>query len=480
MDKKNTMPSTASGAKTTEKKALSRRTLLKGAAAGAVGATLAYGIGKFGFDGSSASRLPESDPAQMTYRVHPNSGDKVSLLGFGCMRFPLLPEATTPRGTEIDEPAALRLVDYAIKHGVNYFDTAYRYHGGMSEVMIGKALKPYPRESFYLADKMPTFIQPTLEEAKEVFQTQLDRCQVEYFDYYLLHGISTLDIYKKIYESNGVLDYLLALKKEGRIRNLGWSYHGDKAMLEYIISRDVHWDFAMLQLNYHDLLHEYVPQKFVLSNLTGEPPSAKWLLEKMTPTGIPLMVMEPLLGGRLARLNKKALTILQEEDPQATAAAWAMRYAGGIPNVLTVLSGMTYMEHLQDNLRTYSPFQALSEREMGFLQRALEIFITQENIPCTACGYCMPCPYGVDIAAVFTHYNYCVDDEYIPKGARNADYERARRAFLVGHDRSIPELRQATRCTGCKICTPQCPQFINIPEQMARLGHFVEQLRKGA
>ena len=476
----NSPPNSPTETGKSEKRTLSRRTVLKGAAAGAAGAALAYGIGKLGFTGRTPSRPPESDPSRMVYRANPNSGDKVSLLGFGCMRFPLLPEATSPRGPEIDEAAAIRLVDHAIRHGVNYFDTAYRYHGGMSEVVIGKALKPYPRDSFYLADKMPTALKPTLEDAKQIFQTQLDRCQVDYFDYYLLHGVSSLALYTLVYETNGVLDYLLELKKEGRIRNLGWSFHGDKELLEHIISREVHWDFAMLQLNYHDLLFEYVPQKFVLSNLTGEPPSAQWLLDKMSPLGTPIMVMEPLLGGRLARLNKKALTILQEENPEDSAAAWAMRFAAGIPKVLCVLSGMTYMEHLQDNLRTYSPLHPLSEREMGALQRALDIFITQENIPCTGCGYCMPCPYGVEISSVFTHYNYCVDDEYIPKGVRNADYERARRAFLVGHDRSIPELRQASRCTGCNLCTPHCPQFINIPEQMARLGHFVEQLRKGA
>jgi predicted aldo/keto reductase-like oxidoreductase len=197
----------------------------------------------------------------------------------------------------------------------------------------------------------------------------------------------------------------------------------------------------------------------------------------MRQTSIPLMVMEPLLGGRLARLNKKALTILREEQPQSSAASWAFRYVASLPNVLTVLSGMTYMEHLRDNLRTYSPLAALSERETATLRRALDIFITQENLRCTACGYCMPCPYGVDIPAIFTHYNYCVDDEYIPKGERNADYEKARRAYLLGYDRSVPELRQALRCTGCNKCTPHCPQEINIPQEMTRLAKFVEQLR---
>jgi predicted aldo/keto reductase-like oxidoreductase len=323
---------------------------------------------------------------------------------------------------------------------------------------------------------MPSSRDPTLDEAKKIFETQLARCQVDYFDYYLLHSVSTVKQYRQIYEINGVLDYLLEMKRAGRIRNFGWSFHGDRPMLEYILSRDVHWDCAQLQLNYHDLLNRYIPLIFSPYR-ASEPAPVQWMLETMLQTGIPLLVMEPLLGGRLARLNRKALAILQEENPRAGAASWAFRYVAGLPNILTVLSGMTYMEHLQDNLRTYAPFEPLSDREEAALKRALDIFITQENIPCTACYYCMPCPYGIDIPAVFTHYNHCVDDEYIPKGSRDADYAKARRAFLVGYDRSVPEIRQAFRCTGCGKCMPPCPQRINIPDQLARLGKFVEGLR---
>ena len=474
--KNNALVPDNSDEKTKRKKKISRRTVLKGVTVGAIGAAFAYSIEKFTLNNSSP-QLPESDPAKMTYRIHPISGDKISLLGFGCMRFPMRSEAASPRGEEIDEVEAFRQVDYALAHGVNYFDTAYMYHGGKSEEVIGRALKRYPRNRFFLASKMPGNTISTLKEAKKIFETQLRRCQVDYFDYYLLHAISTVQQSKKIYETNGVLDYLLEMKRAGRIRNLGWSFHGDRAMLEYILSQNVRWDFALLQLNYHDLLNKYVPQDFV-TKLLPEPAQPIWVLEKLLPTGLPLIVMEPLLGGRLARLNKKALTILQAENLQASAASWAFRYVAGLPNVLTVLSGMTYMEHLQDNLLTYSPFKPLSEREKEALKRVLAIFITQENIPCTACSYCMPCPYGVDIPAVFSHYNYCVDDEYIPKGVRNADYEKARRAFLVGYDRSIPELRQAMRCTGCDKCIPLCPQRIDIPGQMTRLSKFIEQLRE--
>ena len=458
------------------RKGLSRRALLKATGAGVLGGVALYGMHALRLFPEKVVPSPAIPTDKMTYRVNPRNGDRISLLAFGCMRFPVLPSATRPSGPEINEAAATALVDYAMAHGVNYYDTAWRYHAGMSEVVIGKALKRYPRESFFLADKMPGAIDPSPEQAKELFRTQLKRCQVDYFDYYLLHNLRSVASYKRTYEEFGVLDFLLEQKAAGRIRNLGWSFHGDKEMLEYILAGPTDWDFAMVQLNYHDLLHGYVPRPSLLKSVST-PAGPQWVYEKMLKTRIPLMVMEPLLGGRLARMNKKALTVLQEEHPQASAASWAFRYAAAVPNVLTVLSGMTYMEHLQDNVRTYSPFAPLSERETAVLRRVLELFVTQENIRCTACGYCMPCPYGVDIPAVFTHYNHCVDDEHIPKGERNADYEKARRAFLVGHDRSVPELRQAMRCTGCNSCTPHCPQEIDIPKELARLDKFLEQLR---
>ncbi|MDR1776244.1 MAG: aldo/keto reductase [Desulfovibrio sp.] len=460
-----------------KKKTLSRRTLLKVAGAGALGGAVALGLDKLGvFPGQNPQR-PEPAAEAMARRRNPGNGDDISLLGYGCMRLPMLPRAIAPNGPEIDEAAALRLIDHAMAHGVNYFDTAYPYHKGMSEVVVGKALSRYPRNSFYLADKMPTFLNPDLAAAKEIFATQLERCQVEYFDYYLLHNIQTAAAYRKVYEENGVLDFLLREKAAGRIRNLGWSFHGDKEALEYLLSRDTRWDFALVQFNYHDILHGYAARPGGGRSTGAEPAPSLWLMEKMVASGIPMMLMEPLLGGRLARLNKKTLAILQAERPQASAASWAFRYAASLPNVLTILTGMTYMEHLQDNLHTFCPLEPFSEKDLAALKKALDGFLSQENIRCTACGYCMPCPYGVDIPALFTHYNRCVDDEHIPRGARNAEYDRARRAFLVGYDRSVPELRQAGRCTGCAKCIPLCPQKIDIVQEMARIGKFVETLK---
>lgn len=246
--------------------------------------------------------------------------------------------------------------------------------------------------------------------------------------------------------------------------------------LDYVLSRNVRWDFALVQLNYHDLLHQLVPS-VAQRRRVKEPASARWMFERMQESGLPLMVMEPLLGGRLARLNKKALTILQEEDPQASAASWAFRYAGSLPNVLTVLSGMTYLEHLQNNVRTFAPLKPCTEKDILVLEKAVAAFASGENIPCTTCGYCMPCPYGVDIPTIFLNHNHCLDDEQVPREERDPEYDSARRAYLVNLARRVPQSQDAAHCTGCGKCVKLCPQFIDIPGEMARLGKFAEDLR---
>lgn len=458
---------------------LSRRQLLQRIGMGVAGAALAYGGWSKWSRRSGGDGTPTAAKAgDMTYRVNPRNGDRISLLGYGCMRFPVLPTAAAPNSPDIDEAAATALIDHAIENGVNFFDTAYFYHGGKSEAVAGNALRRHRRSDYFLNTKMPTSANPNLEKAKEIFADQLKRLHTDYFDYYLCHAIMTTENYKAIYEDGGVLEYLLAEKAAGRIRNLGFSFHGQQDTLDYLLSRDVDWDIALVQINYHDMLiKEYEHPEWLAKRVGGALATPKWVFEKMAPTNIPLMIMEPLLGGRLARLNRKAVSVLQQADPAASAASWALRYVGSLPNVLTVLSGMTYMEHLEDNLRTYSPLRPTTERDVAVLEEALGHFLNPDIIPCTACGYCMPCPYGVDIPSVFQHYNNCLDNGTIPKGVRDADYERARRAYLVGYDRSVPDLRQAERCTGCNICKPTCPQMIDIPAQLGRLGQYAEQLR---
>ncbi|MBO5754032.1 MAG: aldo/keto reductase [Proteobacteria bacterium] len=451
---------------------MERRKALQILAAGAAAAGLSA---LNGCNKSQAPQIDLNDPTvgKMTYRTNPKNGDKISLLGYGCMRFPTLGDDKSA----IDEEMAQILVDEAIRRGVNYFDTAWPYHGGNSELFIGKALKKYPRDSFYLASKFPGMRDMTKEEFLEVFPRQLEKCQVEYFDYYMLHNLQNVQDFKKTYEEKGMLNYLLEQKKQGKIRNLGWSFHGDIEMFNYVLGLDVEWDFALIQINYMDwdVAPDISKRKWANENTVA--PNAQWMYEKLTERGIPVIIMEPLLGGRLARLNREALTLLKTEKPEDPAARWAFRFVGQLPNVLTVLSGMTYMEHLVENARTYSPLAELTEREMTALMKAAEAQRGKHTINCTTCRYCMPCPYGIDIPSIFAHYNKCVAEENIPPDAMDPDYARARRAYLVSYDRALPDLRQADKCVGCKRCIPLCPQMIEIPTEMQRLAKLVESLR---
>lgn len=460
-------------------KGMSRRKMLKwlgagtaAAAAGAYGWRRAVSGGKDGY--STAGVMPEVIPTdRMTYRTDPHTGRKVSLLGYGLMRLPVK-EGANPNSDEVDQDMVNKLVDYAMAHGINYFDTAHPYHKGMSQIAIGKALKKYPRDSFFLATKMPTPLMPTLEQAKEIFEKQLKDCQVEYFDYYLLHTLQTLDVYQEIYEKRGILAYLQEQKRRGRIRSLGFSFHGTRPLMNHLLDCGVKWDFVQIQCNYHDWergseLPAWAQQE--------ERVPAQWLYERLTERGIPITVMEPLLGGRLVRLNHRAISILKQAAPERSTASWALRFVGSLPNILCVLSGMTYMENLQDNICTFSPFQPLSDGEREVLDEALDAFLSNRTVPCTGCQYCTPCPYGVDIPAVFAHYNKCVNEERMPKDKMDKDYVRERRNFLIGYDRSVPELQQANRCIQCGQCLRKCPQSINIPKEMGKIDRLVEQLK---
>lgn len=460
-------------------KGMSRREMLKwlgigtgAAAVGTYGWRRAVSGGKDGY--STGGVMPEVIPTdRMTYRTDPHTGKKVSLLGYGLMRLPVK-EGANPNSDEVDQEMVNKLVDYAIAHGINYFDTAHPYHKGMSQVAIGKALKKYPRDRFFLATKMPTPHMPTLEQAKEIFEKQLKDCQVEYFDYYLLHNLQTIEVYQEIYERRGILDYLLEQKRKGRIHNLGFSFHGTRSLMEYLLNLDLQWDFVQIQCNYHDWdrgaeLPAWMQQ--------SERVPARWMYEQLTKKQIPITVMEPLLGGRLTRLSRSAIAILKQAEPERSVASWAFRFVGSLPNILCVLSGMTYMENLQENICTFSPLQPLSGEEHKVLDEALDVFLGNRTVPCTGCQYCTPCPYGVDIPAVFAHYNKCVNEERMPKDRMDEDYRRERRRFLIGYDRSVPELQQANRCIQCGQCVSKCPQWINIPKELEKIDRFVERLK---
>ena len=421
-------------------------------------------------EGAAAGPLGEVPTDKMTYRTSPK-GEKISLLGYGCMRWPTIP-APEKGGNIIDQDAVNRLVDYAIAHGVNYFDTSPVYVQGWSEKSTGIALKRHPREKLIIATKLSNFQNWTRENSIAMYKQSLKDLQTDYIDYYLLHSIGNggIETFRARYIDNGMLDYLIEERKAGRIRNLGFSFHGTVDVFDEVLAMHdhVHWDFVQIQLNYVDWRHA-----------SGRNVNAEYLSAELEKRGIPAIIMEPLLGGRLSNVPEHIMMRLKERTPQSSVASWAFRFAGSPEKVLTVLSGMTYMEHLQDNIRTYSPLVPLSDEEKDFLEETAQLMLKYPTVPCNDCKYCMPCPYGIDIPAILLHYNKCVNEGNLPKSQQDENYKEARRAYLVGYDRSVPKLRQASHCIGCGQCNSHCPQSIDIPKELHRIDQFVEQLKQG-
>lgn len=456
-----------------ENGSMSRRTFLKrlgiiGASAGLASCRMESGKQETGY-------------GEMTCRTDPKTGQRVSLLGYGCMRWP---SAQSPGrdGNPIDQETVNELIDYALAHGVNYYDTAPVYGQGWSEKVTGAALKRHPREKYFIATKMSAAADLSRESLTKMFRRSFTDLQVDYIDYYLLHGIGGggMELFNRRFIENGMLDFLLEEREKGRIRHLGWSFHGDIAVFDRMLEmhEDIHWDFAQIQLNYVDW-HHAAAYNADWQNAMGDNTNAEYLYSELADRDIPVVVMEPLLGGRLANVTQEVLAELKQRRPEDTAVAWAFRFAGSFPNVITVLSGMTYKEHLQDNLRTFSPLVPLDGEEREFLDNVAERMIDSQNIPCTDCKYCMPCPCGIDIPSIFLHYNKCVNHGQAPKNRMDANYEKARRAFLIGYDRSVPRVRQAGHCIGCGQCAPKCPQGINIPARMRFIDNYVERLKQG-
>lgn len=407
----------------------------------------------------------------MTYRTNPRTGDKVSILGYGCMRWPTLPSPAGD-GNVIDQNTVNRLIDYALEHGVNYFDTSPVYVQGWSEKSTGIALKRHPRNKFFIATKLSNFSNYTRENSIAMYRQSFTDLQVDYIDYYLLHSIGNggIDMFRARYIDNGMIDFLMAEREAGHIRNLGFSFHGTKEVFDEVLAMHdkVHWDFVQIQLNYVDWKHA-----------SGNNVNADYLYGELVKRNIPAVIMEPLLGGRLSNVPDHIAARLLQRNPTSSVASWAFRFAGTPKDVLTVLSGMTYMEHLQDNLRTYSPLVELSDEETQFLYDTAELMMQYPTIPCNDCKYCMPCPYGIDIPAILLHYNKCVNEGNIPASSQDENYQRARRAYLIGYDRSVPKLRQASHCIGCQQCVIHCPQSIDIPHELHRIDQFVEKLKQG-
>ena len=423
---------------------------------------------------------------EMTYRTNPNTGDKVSLLGYGMMRLPVEGGGSGRENpdSEIDQEMVNEQVDYALAHGINYFDTSPAYCKGKSEHATGIALARHPRNSYYIATKLSNFSPSTWsrEASQAMFENSLKELQTDYIDYLLLHSIggesqdlNSEQMFNARYMDNGILDWLVEQKEKGRIRNLGFSYHGDvkifDMLLRWMDEGKYHWDFVQIQMNYVDWHYA--------KRINTRNTDAEYLYNELHRRGIPGVIMEPLLGGRLASLPDYIVRQMQEREPESPVARWAFRYAGTPEGILVVLSGMTYMEHLKQNVETYSPLRPISAEEDAFLMKLAEQYVDLKTVPCTACNYCMPCPYGLNIPAIFGYYIKSITEGNMPTGSREArEYWQARKRFLIGYDRNVPGLRQANHCIGCNQCAPHCPQNIDIPKELHRIDAYVEQLKQ--
>ena len=444
-----------------------------------------------GKNGQSANgQEPPKD--KMTYRVNPNTNEKVSLLGYGMMRLPVVGGGAGRENpdADIDQDMVNRQVDYAIEHGVNYFDTSPAYCQGRSEGATGKALHRHPRDKYFIATKLSNFSPETWSKkaSMEMFENSLKELQVEWIDYLLLHAIGgdsrdmdSEETFNARFMDNGVLDWLVEQKNKGRIRNLGFSYHGDVEIFDMLLKWHdegrYHWDFAQIELNYLDW--DWADE------INDRNTDASYLYAELKKRGIPAVIMEPLLGGRLANVPDPIVRKMKKQRPEDSVASWAFRYAGTPDGVLTVLSGMTYMEHLRENIGTYAPLVPITKEENDFLMEIAEDIYNLKNIPCNECNYCMPCPYGINIPAIFVHYNKCLKEGNLPDTEtekqdteEKKEYRRQRRAFLIGYDRSVPRLRQANHCIQCGQCSPHCPQRIDIPREMRRIDEYVETLKR--
>ena len=401
---------------------------------------------------------------RMTYRVQHGSGEQISLLGFGMMRLPN------------NQDEVNQLVDYAIEHGVNYFDTAPMYMGGLSEVLTGNALARHPREKFFVATKMSNQNRRTwsFEESKRMYERSLERLKVDYIDYYLLHSIGGgMDSLKGRFLDNGVLDFLLKEREAGRIKHLGFSYHGDVRDFDWLLDRqeEYHWDFVQIQMNFLDWRH---------ASMRGgrrTDADAEYLYGKCEKMGVQCVVMEPLRGGAFGRMAQELTDKLKAVHPDDSTARWAFRWVGSYNNILTILSGMNRMDHLEDNINTFSPLDPCTEQENRLLAEIADEMSGIPTIPCTTCEYCMPCPYGVNIPANFAAYNEAVNSHLLPLPHKDAsDYAERQQAFIDSYKKALPDEKTwAVRCQDCEVCLSKCPQQIRIPNQMARI---VETLRK--
>ena len=369
-------------------------------------------------------------------RMIPALGKEISRLGYGGMRFP-------KNGDEVDVDAAVQLLRKAYEMGINYFDTAMVYHKGESEKIFGKAFEPYPRDSYLIADKMSIWLCSDEEDMKARFYNQLKTLKTDYIDFYLVHSLNR-NHYKKVKDLHCV-EFLQQMKQEGKIKHLGFSFHDTYQVFTQILN-DYTWDFVQIQLNYLDWHNQ----------------GAEQLYRELERRNLPVMVMEPVRGGYLATIDSERAKPFLELEPQRSVASWAIRWVESLPQVAVVLSGMSDLQQLEDNVATMTHFEPMNEQELAAIDRVVEEIRKVNEIPCTGCRYCMDCPMGVDIPEIFSIYS-----QYKIFGKE--------KAFVQDYEEVVEHGNGAEHCVRCMACTTKCPQMIAIPDKLEMIAKLYAQ-----
>ena len=369
-------------------------------------------------------------------RMIPALGKEISRLGYGGMRFP-------KNGDEVDMDAAVQLLRKAYEMGINYFDTAMVYHKGESEKIFGKAFEPYPRDSYLIADKMSIWLCSDEEDMKARFYNQLKTLKTDYIDFYLVHSLNR-NHYKKVKDLHCV-EFLQQMKQEGKIKHLGFSFHDTYQVFTQILN-DYTWDFVQIQLNYLDWHNQ----------------GAEQLYRELERRNLPVMVMEPVRGGYLATIDSERAKPFLELEPQRSIASWAIRWVESLPQVAVVLSGMSDLQQLEDNVATMTHFEPMNEQELVAIDRVVEEIRKVNEIPCTGCRYCMDCPMGVDIPEIFSIYS-----QYKIFGKE--------KAFVQDYEEVVEHGNGAEHCVRCMACTTKCPQMIAIPDKLEMIAKLYAQ-----
>ncbi len=366
---------------------------------------------------------------------------KLSALGLGMMRLPVI----DGNSSDIDWEKAEEMVDFAIQNGINYFDTAWGYHGGNSEIAVGKFLSKYPRQSFYLASKFPGYDSSTMNKVEEIFEKQLEKCKTPYFDFYLFHNVCESNIDGYLNPEFGIMKYLLEQKKNGRIKHLGFSAHGSMSVIKrFLKAYGSEMEFCQLQINYMDWHFQ----------------SAKEKVEFIRSQGIPIWVMEPLRGGKLATVTKEIEKKLKEMRPEESIPAWAFRFLQAIEGVTVTLSGMSNMEQLKENIKIWSEDKPLNEAEFDCIVKMTDAETRKGKLACTACSYCVSyCPQELSIPELIALYN----EHKITGGGFIAPMAVS----------SMSENKRPASCVGCRSCEQVCPQGIKISEMMSEFAEMM-------